>query len=97
MEQVQAQADKPLSAGFEPCVVLVVDDNDFNRDGVALYLRSLGMTTLEAGDEATAYAIAVTERPGAAVVDIVIPTTPRRTRLYRPQRRRPPGSPPESP
>ncbi|MCW5864208.1 MAG: response regulator transcription factor [Anaerolineae bacterium] len=76
MEQVQAQADKPLSAGFEPCVVLVVDDNDFNRDGVALYLRSLGMTTLEAGDEATAYAIAVTERPGAAVVDIVIPTTP---------------------
>ena len=57
-------------------LVLIVDDNDFNRDGVALYLRSFGLTTLEAGDEATAYAVAAAERPGAAVVDIVIPTAP---------------------
>lgn len=54
--------------------VLVVDDNAFNRDGVALYLRSLGYAVLEAGDEAGAFALAQSERPWAAVVDIVIPT-----------------------
>jgi len=73
---VQAQPDEPMSAISEPWVVLVVDDNDFNRDGVVLYLRSFGMATLEAGDEETAYALAAAERPAAAVVDIVIPTRP---------------------
>lgn len=57
-------------------LVLVVDDNDFNRDGLVLYLRGDGYRTLEAGDEATAYELAVAQRPGAAVVDIVIPTVP---------------------
>ncbi len=73
---VQVQDDELMSIGSEPYTVLVVDDNDFNRYGVVLYLHSIGLTTLEAGDEATAYAIAAAERPGAAVVDIVIPTTP---------------------
>jgi DNA-binding NarL/FixJ family response regulator len=54
--------------------ILIVDDNAFNRDGVALYLRSRGFRTLEAGDEAEAFALAESRRPWAAVVDIVIPT-----------------------
>lgn len=57
-------------------LVLVVDDNDFNRDGVVLYLRSLGLATVEAGDMASALAVAAADRPDAAVVDIVIPTAP---------------------
>lgn len=57
-------------------LVLIVDDNDFNRDGLALYLRGNGCATLEAGDEATAYALAAEQRPDSAVVDIVIPTAP---------------------
>lgn len=38
--------------------ILVIDDNEFNRDGVALYLRSRGYRTVEAGDEAGALAVA---------------------------------------
>lgn len=54
--------------------ILVVDDNEFNRDGVALYLQSHGYHTVQAGDEAGALAVAGREMPWAAVVDIVIPT-----------------------
>lgn len=56
--------------------ILVVDDNAFNREGVVLYLNSLNMRVVEAGDQATAYKRAVSERPVAAVVDIVIPASP---------------------
>ncbi len=54
-------------------LVLVVDDNDFNRDGLVLYLQNSGYATLEAADAATAYALAEAHRPDSAVVDIVIP------------------------
>jgi DNA-binding NarL/FixJ family response regulator len=57
--------------------VLLVDDDPFNRAGISLYLGSHGYATLEAGDEATAIALAEQERPWAAVVDIVIPATAR--------------------
>ena len=57
-------------------LVLIVDDNDFNRDGLALYLRGYGYRTLEAGDATTAYDLAAAHRPDSAVVDIVIPETP---------------------
>jgi len=57
-------------------LVLIVDDNDFNRDGLALYLRNYGYATLEAGDEASAFALAEAHHPDSAVVDIVIPTEP---------------------
>lgn len=57
-------------------VVLVVDDNAFNRQGLVLYLVSKGYRTVEAGDEATAAALAAADPPVAAVVDIVIPPTP---------------------
>jgi DNA-binding NarL/FixJ family response regulator len=55
--------------------VLIVDDNEFNRAGVALYLRSHGYETLEAGNRAAAIDLGRRERPHAAVVDIVIPHT----------------------
>ena len=57
-------------------LVLIADDNDFNRDGLALYLRGHGYQTVEAGDGATAYDLAVAHHPGSAVVDIVMPETP---------------------
>jgi len=63
------------TSGGGACV-LVVDDNDFNRVGLGLYLRGHEYTTVEAGDEATAFALAAAHRPAAAVVDIVIPTMP---------------------
>ena len=50
-------------------LVLIVDDNDFNRDGLALYLRGYGYQTLEAGDAATAYDLAAAHCPDSAVVD----------------------------
>lgn len=53
--------------------ILVVDDNEFNRDGVALFLRSNGYEVFTAGDEAAAFALAEQTRPWAAVIDIVIP------------------------
>lgn len=55
--------------------VLIVDDNAFNRDGIAFYLRTLGYSLAEAGDEAGALVEAERCRPWAAVVDIVIPPT----------------------
>ena len=55
--------------------VLIVDDNDFNRAGLSLYLHSRNYDTLEAGDAAAAYGLAETHRPTSAVIDIVIPTT----------------------
>jgi DNA-binding NarL/FixJ family response regulator len=51
-----------------------VDDNDFNRYGVALYLQGHGYETLEAGDEAAALDQARRMRPQLAVIDIVIPS-----------------------
>ena len=55
--------------------VLIVDDNDFNRAGLGLYLSSRGYVPVEAGDEATAIAVAEEHQPGSAIVDIVIPVT----------------------
>lgn len=58
--------------------VLVVDDNMFNREGVVMFLRSRGLTTYEAEDEATAFRTAQAYAPRAAVIDIVIPAAPSR-------------------
>ena len=61
------------NAGYS---VLVVDDNAFNRQGVCWYLQQQGYETWEAGDEATAWEMAVTHLPQVAVIDIVIPPAP---------------------
>lgn len=57
-------------------VVLVVEDNRFNRDGLVMYLRESGYRTLEAGDRDTALTIAARHRPSSAIVDIVLPRVP---------------------
>lgn len=65
-----------MTPSDETHLVLIVDDNDFNRDGLVLYLRGYGYQTLEAGDAATAYDLAAAHRPDSAVVDIVMPAAP---------------------
>lgn len=57
-------------------VVLVVEDNPFNRDGLVLFLQTQGYATLEAGDQQTAIELARAHRPPLAIVDIVLPRTP---------------------
>lgn len=53
--------------------VLIVEDNQFNRRGLVLYLEDHGYTTLEAADERTALQLAYEQQPSAAILDIVIP------------------------
>jgi DNA-binding NarL/FixJ family response regulator len=57
----------------EKRLILVVDDNRFNREGLVLYLESAGYVTCQAGNERDAYAAAISGRPLGAIVDIVIP------------------------
>lgn len=59
-----------------PAPVLLVEDNVFGREGLAQYLQLKGYTTLEAGDMATAVALAAVHQPVAAIIDIVIPDAP---------------------
>lgn len=59
--------------GLDQQLVLVVDDNEFNREGLVLYLQNQGMRTVEAGDEQAGYEAAIRYTPALAVIDIVIP------------------------
>ena len=56
--------------------VLIVDDDAFNREGMHLYLTRHGFAVAEAGDEATALALARQQRFDIAVLDIAIPQHP---------------------
>jgi two-component system, NarL family, response regulator NreC len=56
--------------------VLLVDDDEFNLKGVGDYLAQNGFEPVGAGDEATAWQIALERQPAAAVVDICIPPAP---------------------
>ena len=53
--------------------VLLVDDNEFNRDGIALYLSGHGYVIHEAANMESAVRVWESARPGVAVIDIVIP------------------------
>ena len=66
-------------------IVLVVDDDEFNRQGVRGYLEQKGYAVVEAGDEETAFALAQVHFIQLAVVDIVIPACPN-GRGYKKQR-----------
>jgi DNA-binding NarL/FixJ family response regulator len=57
----------------ESATLLLVDDDVFNREGLRLFLERAGFRLLEAGDEASAWALALEHQPDAAVVDISIP------------------------
>jgi DNA-binding NarL/FixJ family response regulator len=54
-------------------VLLLVENDEFNREGVRLYLEQQGFRVLEAGDEESAWQLALTHQPDVAVVDIEIP------------------------
>lgn len=54
-------------------MILVVDDNPFNREGLILYLESAGYLTCQAADKNEAIAVASHCFPVGAIVDIVIP------------------------
>jgi len=66
--------------------ILLVDDDPFNRDGLRMFLQQRAFDVLEAGDEAMAWEIAITEPLDVAVIDIVIPTT-NQTRFLREESR----------
>lgn len=53
--------------------ILLVDDDMFNRDGVSRYLHQHGYAVVEAQCAASALRLLDTEKPDAALVDIVIP------------------------
>ncbi len=65
----------PFRANPDPPVILIVDDDAFNREGLRLYLERKGFVVVEAGDAATAYHLAEKQLLAAVVVDIVIPST----------------------
>lgn len=54
--------------------LLLIDDDVFNLDGLALYLESRGWSTRRAQDAATARQLAQVRLPDVAVIDIVLPT-----------------------
>ncbi len=56
-----------------PLVVLLVDDNAFNREGVRIYLQRKGFTIHEAGDEESAWKLVNSQPFDAVVIDISIP------------------------
>jgi DNA-binding response OmpR family regulator len=54
--------------------ILLVDDDADQREIRALLLTQAGFDTIEAGTPSSAKAIATTERPNAAVIDLRLPT-----------------------
>lgn len=64
---------KVSRARVRPPVVLVVDDFPDNREMYGEYLEHVGFRVLEAGDGATAIAIAREKRPAVIVMDLSLP------------------------
>lgn len=65
----------------EPPIILLVDDDAFNREGLRLYLEQEGFAIREAGDAATAWQVLGALQAGAAaadaaVIDISLPDEP---------------------
>lgn len=70
-------SQSPISAP----IILLVDDDAFNREGMRLYLEQEGFVVLEAGDVATAWRTLMASESDvpaadAAVIDISLPTEP---------------------
>jgi serine/threonine-protein kinase PknK len=61
---------------MEPIKVLVVDNDVFTLEGISQYLTLEGLSVSKAGDKATAWEIAKSEKPQAGVLDISIPDIP---------------------
>ena len=56
-----------------PATVLVVDDDENNRQICSAFLEHVGYRVLEAADGVSALAIAHAERPQVVLLDIVLP------------------------
>jgi len=70
-------SQSPISAP----IILLVDDDAFNREGMRLYLEQEGFVVLEAGDVATVWRTLMASESDvpaadAAVIDISLPTEP---------------------
>ncbi len=70
-----------MSTLRRPRIILLVDDDAFNREGVRLFLEQEGYAVLEAGDAATAWQVLRAARGSlpaadAAVIDISLPLEP---------------------
>jgi len=65
-----------MSAPVKCPSVLIVDDDAFNREGMRLYLLQYNFYVAEAGDEASALALAEGQRFDVAILDIAIPQFP---------------------
>ncbi len=66
--------EQAILAGKNPALhILLVDDNAFNRQGMALYLQGEGLLVQECGDEEAARQLAEAQAFDAAVIDISIP------------------------
>ncbi|MDW8350688.1 MAG: response regulator transcription factor [Anaerolineae bacterium] len=57
-------------------VVLVVDDDSFNRQGLCRYLQLHRFEVVEAGDQQTAWGQVQRVQPRAAILDLAIPESP---------------------
>jgi CheY-like chemotaxis protein len=63
-----------VPAWYSPAVrILVADDDDSIRRLLAAYARSLGHEVLEAADGEEAVALALGERPGIVLADVLMP------------------------
>lgn len=56
--------------------ILIVEDNEFTRRGLHLFLEQGGMCVAEAANVQDALCLATDLRPDAAVVDLVLPLSP---------------------
>ncbi|MCC6780440.1 MAG: response regulator [Hyphomicrobiales bacterium] len=57
----------------DPPRILVVDDNEINRDILVTRLEANGYATLQASDGETALALAASERPDLILLDVMMP------------------------
>ncbi|MEZ4510370.1 MAG: response regulator transcription factor [Chloroflexota bacterium] len=55
--------------------ILLVDDDEFTRMGLCLYLQEQGYAVVEAGDAAAARVLVAAQKPSVAIIDIEIPET----------------------
>lgn len=56
--------------------IVLVEDDEFNREGVARYLRRRKFAVWEADNRETGWQLIETQRPLVTVIDIVIPPKP---------------------
>ncbi|HUX37731.1 MAG TPA: ATP-binding protein, partial [Rectinemataceae bacterium] len=69
----EALVVEPLSLGFEPALVLVVEDDIFNRQVLLDFLESAGLRTIEAENGRMALAEMERKKPDLVLLDLQMP------------------------